>query len=683
MAGDTNNLLSDAFSLGDLSMMRQVTNFTVNPRSDVDLFSFQASAGQEADIAVTRPPGSRLASCLRLFDSNGNPLALNENPPQGGLNAQLSFQISVTGTYYVGVSSRGNDHYDPVTGANAVPGTNTGDYILTVTRPGLPVVNLQNPIGRLTTAPFIGNVTQLLQVKNHQLTAPTTVQMFQFHVTDGEHVAFKIDHPATAKHRLDSILRLFDGSGDQLIFNDDGPTPGKPFSRDAYFEYTFATGGTYYVGVSSYPNANYDPNSGVVPPVQPGTIFDPSATTGPYTLTLLPGTFQPHPPNQVIGGATTLGDASQVRQVDNQQIVHRTDINLFRFTANAGQQVTFSVGRPAGSDLISVLRLFDANGNPIGPTAAGSPGNPNASLTFTFPTASTYYVGVSGRGNDHYNASTGKRTVRSNSIGSYTLTLAPAGAMTPNTSNNEIDRATPLPLNTPQSNLRIQAPSDVNIFSIDVTGGQSITISANPGDTSQLVPFLRLFDGNGNELASAAGTQLTFTFSFAGTYYVGVSSRGNTMYNALTGAGAVPGDTTGTYTLLAAPAANAAPPAAPSNPTLAAAVRLLRSASGAGPAVSGAVYQEKVRGGPHIRILIGKQVFLGAHSDGIPAAGDLQANYNPQGQFFFSGAQGSGFVFVYLPRQDQNEKILPPLFYPVHVPPGRGSLALAVLIRGF
>src|SRR5262249_31929145 len=53
-----------------------------------------------------------------------------------------------------------------------------------------------------------------------------------------------------------TVLRLFDSAGNQLTNN--------AFGNGAYsrFQYQVASAGTYYVGVSGYPNYNYDPNVG-------------------------------------------------------------------------------------------------------------------------------------------------------------------------------------------------------------------------------------------------------------------------------------------------------------------------------------------------------------------------------------------------------------------------------------
>jgi len=52
---------------------------------------------------------------------------------------------------------------------------------------------------------------------------------------------------------LDTILRLFDASGNELAYNDDTDFP------DSEIQYAFDTAGAYYLGVSGYSNFDYDP----------------------------------------------------------------------------------------------------------------------------------------------------------------------------------------------------------------------------------------------------------------------------------------------------------------------------------------------------------------------------------------------------------------------------------------
>ena len=60
---------------------------------------------------------------------------------------------------------------------------------------------------------------------------------------------------------LDSYLRVFDASGNQLAADNDGVDPDTgQFSQDAILYFTAPAAGTYYVGVSGNPNTAYNPN---------------------------------------------------------------------------------------------------------------------------------------------------------------------------------------------------------------------------------------------------------------------------------------------------------------------------------------------------------------------------------------------------------------------------------------
>jgi hypothetical protein len=134
----------------------QVQHFLSSPR-EFDLYrvTLQASdaiqvgisaqdAGNQAGAGFLFPfPGfayqgtSALSSQLRVFDASGTPLALDDQ--QGG-DPSLSFQAATAGDYYVGVSSGGNDNYDPNVAASGSPGGTTGAYTLGVRLlPGAPL----------------------------------------------------------------------------------------------------------------------------------------------------------------------------------------------------------------------------------------------------------------------------------------------------------------------------------------------------------------------------------------------------------------------------------------------------------------------------------------------------------------------------------------------------------------
>lgn len=577
----TNETLSTAEFLGNLATRQQLFNFGIHTPTDVDLFSFFAQAGQTAQFDVRAHLGSHVHPFLRLFNGSGEELATSAGTP-ARTTAKLNFTVPTSGTYFVGVSSRGNDAYDADSGGGATPGDSTGAYLLTLNAPGAKQVrtNPDSPHGEISTARRLGAISKSLVVTHQQIADHARVQMFQFHVNTAQHLAFKIEHPAGS--HFDSILRLFDVNGNELQFDDDSALPGQPFSLNSYFEYTFKPG-FYYVGVSGYPNFQYDPISGF------GAV---KGSTGRFSLAIIPGTLVPPESNNTLDKARELGSAAQNHQLGSFYIFPPNDVDLFRFEADAGQQVTITIGHPFDSNLQSFLRLFDAAGNPLA-AAGGVAGSQDAQLTYTVSNAGTYYVGVSSVGNDAYNAVTGDGARTGSSEGDYEISLTPGLAPPPNPdTHGRISQALPLALNQPPASATLLTSASAALFAFEVMSpGQAVTITASPAGGG-LNPLLRLFDLHGDELqtstASSGAVTLTHIFDLPGTYFVGVSAVGNAAYNAVTGTNLQAGSGSGAFTLAATSQAGGAPPAPTSR------VRVLRSVATAlaGASVGGELFYD-------------------------------------------------------------------------------------------
>jgi subtilisin family serine protease len=102
------------------------------------------------------------------------------------------------------------------------------------------------------------------------------------------------------------------------------------------------------------------------------------------------------------------------------------------------------------------------------------------------------------------------------------------------------------------------AAADVDLFAIQLAAGARITIDVDARSRSvpsTLDSYLRVFDASGRQLAANddAGGSLDSLLSFAptaaGTYYVGVSSYGNSAYDPRASGSAGVGRTTGDYTV--------------------------------------------------------------------------------------------------------------------------------------
>ncbi len=259
---DADDAIAEAVSIGAVSTSGTTTTAAINPDTDVDMIKFTVTAGQIVDFDIdTALNGSTgLNSYLRLFDAQGTQLASNNNGAAVGeatvsFDAYLRYTFVNAGTYYVAVSNSTNITYNPTTGNGDLAGgqNSTGDYQLIIT--ALPV----DPDDSLTEAADLGAVSTTPASVSAGISPDIDVDMYRFTVTAGQVVDFDIDTTLNGTGGLGSYLRIFSSNGTQLASNDNAAAPGEAtVGFDAYLRFTFATAGTYYVGVSNSNNTAYD-----------------------------------------------------------------------------------------------------------------------------------------------------------------------------------------------------------------------------------------------------------------------------------------------------------------------------------------------------------------------------------------------------------------------------------------
>ncbi len=94
----------------------------------------------------------------------------------------------------------------------------------------------------------------------------TDVDMFQINMNLGEMIIIDLDasilDDGTEFSELDGFLRLFDASGNEILFNDNASDPDTGVSStDPFLSYTVAVTGTYFIGISAATNSDYDATS--------------------------------------------------------------------------------------------------------------------------------------------------------------------------------------------------------------------------------------------------------------------------------------------------------------------------------------------------------------------------------------------------------------------------------------
>jgi uncharacterized protein len=126
MAVEPNNTISTANSSGVSSSGRRsvILSSDINPESDVDVYVLQANQGDTVtfNIKANQLDDGLRDSVLRLFDADGNQLAVNDDNQAPGesfsLDSYIAFTASTTGELFVGVSSFANFDYDVINGGD-------------------------------------------------------------------------------------------------------------------------------------------------------------------------------------------------------------------------------------------------------------------------------------------------------------------------------------------------------------------------------------------------------------------------------------------------------------------------------------------------------------------------------------------------------------------------------------
>ena len=415
-----------------------------------------------------------------------------------------------------------------------------------------PIPDANDQISEAT--PFVLGSTVTAGLDTTFLIEPADVDLYSFDVVAGQRVVFDIDINASS---LNPVLRLFDSSGTELAFNDDNYTPNEAFSMESYIDYTFASGGTYYIGVSGAANTSYDPLTGE------GDV--PGSSEGAYRL------FAESPDeDDQISEAIPLGTGSTaVGEIDPSLTTDSIDVDIYAVSVAANQTLAFDID-VNGSGLDSILRLFDSSGTGLATSnddaAPGESASLESYIQYTFTVAGTYYIAVSGVPMYFFDPITGEDDTTGiyddpqSSEGAYTLTVSGTSPLS-NDPDDQIWEAIPVLVGSSTSGVvdtsDISDSGDVDMYSFTVEHGQRVGFDID-SDGSGLNSILRLFDQFGNQLtfsdndsgpgeSSSQDSYLEYTFA-AGTYYIAVSGYQSLNYSPLTGLGDVL-SSTGGYTL--------------------------------------------------------------------------------------------------------------------------------------
>ncbi len=420
LSADSGRLLSWSLTLDDVlpdivggtlgtsaTTNSRLASGTINTPSDVDLYSINLPAGLSVTASLTVPPGSQLEGYLRVFDAAGVPLESTGGDTNGGAT-RITFTPQTIGRYYIGVSSLGNETYDPVTGA-AISGSTSGAFEFRVTTDAtqdfteFPATNWQ------TFAE--GGTASVSDDQTHVIAGN---QSLKFVTTSGFDTGVILTTGGSAWDLSDS---------DTLEFS------------------TFAENPHPLGFQGNQPNIDLVTTSGVIH-LRPNRLLIrnqqwqqikvPLAGDSVWSLTTEGAPDLSAVTSLVIhldtwdfGFTVYFDDVKFSARPDvvagtaSGTIETPSDVELLSIDLPAGLRVTASLELTSGSDLDGCLRVFDLAGHPLdvseSVTAAGQP-----QVTFSPPTQGRYLVGVSSLGNENYDPVTGT-TVAGSTTGGFLL----------------------------------------------------------------------------------------------------------------------------------------------------------------------------------------------------------------------------------------------------------------------
>jgi hypothetical protein len=227
----------------------------IAPGDDVDLFRVEMFRGTTFTFSTFSDGSDTVDTYLRLFDANGVEIPSSQLGPdyddRDGTNdrySTLRYTASTSGVFYVGVSSSQARAYDPTVDGSS-SGSDTGDYRYSLS------YEANDTGGRISTAVPTGLTTSNPFETNTVLQHVGDEDLFALTATAGDTLTVQTSYPSDGTYEVDTYLRLFAATGQELLATGTGGA-----GNYAAFQYTFSASGTYYVGVSTEGNRDYDPN---------------------------------------------------------------------------------------------------------------------------------------------------------------------------------------------------------------------------------------------------------------------------------------------------------------------------------------------------------------------------------------------------------------------------------------
>ncbi len=429
---ENNNGVVSNYYLGTLGKDPASANsgtYVAVPNGDVDMFKIVApDTGTLTAQTVTSDPTNfsypGADTYVEVFDSTLNLVAHAGVASNAPSNAQIQFNVTVGDVYYVAVTVASNANFSPtdpytrVVHSTASP--SSYDLYLTFNNgnaDGTALLANSETIGTAvsgniaSTNPLLGENGGSKYVDWYTYTTATAglLDLTAMGASSAFSPSLELWTLSTNSAGSTVIVEVggTTGSGNSLI---DAVTAGETVyvsltgAGNNGFEW-FSLGGG-----SGGETGGYTLNS---------SLLSASATA---TQALNDNSIDYGKPGSVTLGQAIAGNIG----MDGGLIQGPSDVDLYTITPTASGAYDIATDTSQEGSADTYLRLFDSSGNQL-----ATNDNANASTTASLIRANlvagqTYYVGVSGTGNDQYNAITAAGAVDSASTGAYVLKITSA-----------------------------------------------------------------------------------------------------------------------------------------------------------------------------------------------------------------------------------------------------------------
>jgi hypothetical protein len=409
-----------------------------------------------------------------IYDSDGNFIDDTTNDDGGnGVESQLEFNPSETGTYYISAGAYGSE---------------TGTYTLSVTADIDPLtiaetLAISDNIKTETTITANSNRDTITNDDSFTISDDNDEDYFAVSLVAGNQYIFKADSQSSDWSWME--LDILDSDGNQIW---DGVNTNWNSSSDREVSFIATTTGTHYLKVDG--------------------------STGNYTIsTQNNGIVDKYGDDIEHAAALTL--TNKTVTVSDGQLHDWNDCDYFSLVVEDGYSYTLSANSQSSSSWTWMdIDIYDTNGNSVYDYETNWNSSVDEEKTFTPTEAGTYYFRINGT---------------SGSDSDYTFTITDNDVV--DLYGDDIEHAKVLTLNddgaVSVTDAKVHNYSDKDYFAVTLVAGESYKVTANSNDAEWTWLDINVRDASNNIVwdgieenwNSSVDEEITFAPSADGTYY--------------------------------------------------------------------------------------------------------------------------------------------------------------------